>query len=171
MIKRKAGAFGASSGAQICMYLAFHDEMAKRGSTDPVERESTRISCVVSNGGQTTMDVYIWEEWVPGYEAKGNIYELFGVQTEAAYQKAVRDISAINLVSRDDPPIDMTYKMAPGDPIPDPEDQMAWELHHVNFGIKLKEKMDKLRVEAALEYPGVQAAYNSTVHFFTEKLK
>jgi hypothetical protein len=66
----------------------------------------------------------------------------------------------------------MTYKMAPGDPIPNnPEDQRGWELHHVNFGIKLKEKMDALGVEADLKYPGVQSVYDSTIHFFTVKLK
>jgi acetyl esterase/lipase len=54
--KTRTGAFGASAGAQICMWLAFHDEMADPGSPDPLARESTRLSCVATRGGQTTMD-------------------------------------------------------------------------------------------------------------------
>jgi len=38
--KTRVGAFGGSAGAQICMWLAFHDEMADPKSADPVERRT-----------------------------------------------------------------------------------------------------------------------------------
>ncbi|MEE9365685.1 MAG: alpha/beta hydrolase fold domain-containing protein, partial [Dehalococcoidales bacterium] len=41
--KKRIGAFGGSAGAQICMWLAFHEEMAEPSSSDPVERESSRL--------------------------------------------------------------------------------------------------------------------------------
>ena len=38
-------------------------------------------------------------------------------------------------------------------------------------GIKLKEKMDQLGVEANLKYPGVQTKYESPAGFLVGKLK
>ena len=51
--KAKVAAFGGSAGAQICMWLAFADDMAKPNSEDPIGRESTRLTCVATSGGQT----------------------------------------------------------------------------------------------------------------------
>ena len=51
--KDRVAAFGGSAGAQICMWLAFTDEMANPNSTEPIERESTRLTCVATAGGQT----------------------------------------------------------------------------------------------------------------------
>ena len=53
---------GGSAGAQICMWLAFSDEMAKPESANAVERESTRVTCVATKGGQTTMEVFLLAE-------------------------------------------------------------------------------------------------------------
>jgi len=61
-------AFGGSAGAQICMWLAFSDEMANPAASNPIEKESTRLTCVATNGGQTTMDFDLWVEWIPGYD-------------------------------------------------------------------------------------------------------
>ncbi len=55
--KERVAAFGGSAGAQICMWLAFTDDMADPESTDPIERESTRLTCVATAGGQTTNDI------------------------------------------------------------------------------------------------------------------
>jgi hypothetical protein len=38
------------------------------------------------------------------------------------------------------------------------------------FGVKLKEKMDELGVEADLKHPGASAKYESIPQFFKEKL-
>ena len=57
----RVAAFGGSAGAQICMWLAYSDDMADTTSNDPVERESTRLLCVATVGGQTSAerDFYI----------------------------------------------------------------------------------------------------------------
>ena len=59
--KDRVAAFGGSAGAQICMWLAYTDDMAKSGSKDPIERESTRLICVATSGGQTTNDIEFWK--------------------------------------------------------------------------------------------------------------
>jgi len=171
--KKRIGAFGGSAGAQICMWLAFHDEMADPQSRDPLKRESSRLTCVATNGGQTTMNVAWWKKWVPGYgEPHRSPNEVFGDVTDEELGRIVADISALSLITKDDPPIFMSYGMAPDAPAPgDPARARGWKVHHVIFGIKLKEKMDSLGVEADLRYPGAETRYGSIADFFIAKLR
>jgi acetyl esterase len=170
--KTRFGAFGGSAGAQLSMWLAFHDEMAQPESSDAIERESTRLACVATNGGQTTMDFDLWQKWIPGYDAPHrDPHEAFDVDSKEELQKIVADVSALDLISADDPPIFMTYGMSPDAPVPtDPKRAQGWKVHHVMFGIKLKEKMDGLGVEADLKYPGSRSTYSSVSQFFKAKL-
>jgi acetyl esterase len=170
--KTRVGAFGGSAGAQLCMYLAFHDEMAKPGSDDPVERESTRLTCIATNGGQTTMDVDWWQKHVPDYTAPHRDFlEGFGVKTQEDFQQKVAQVSALSLITKDDPPIFMSYLMQPDDPVPpDLEQARRWKVHHVIFGIELKKRMDALGIEADLEYPGAKTIYRSPAEFIISKL-
>jgi len=171
--KTRVGAFGGSAGAQICMWLAFHDEMADTSSPDPMKRESSRLTCVATNGGQTTMDFNWWMRWVPGYEKPHrDRAEAFGDITDEEFDKVIQDISALYLISTDDPPIFMSYGMKPDDPVPtDAKRAQGWKVHHVVFGVKLKEKMDELGIEADLKYPGAKTTYRSIPGFFIKKLK
>ena len=171
--KTRVGAFGGSAGAQICMWLAFHDEMADPKSTDPIERESTRLTCVATNGGQTTMHFDWWMKHIPGYDKPHrDPYESFDVKNEEELRKLVAEVSALSLISADDPPIHMQYAQNPADPVPaNPEKARGWKVHHVMFGVKLKEKMDELGVEANLRYPRAPAGrYESREDFFIRKL-
>lgn len=170
--KTRVGAFGGSAGAQLCMWLAFHDEMADPASTDPVERESTRLACVAANGGQTTMDFDWWKKWIPGYEKPHrDPFEAFEATTQQQLRELIAEVSALSLITADDPPIHMSYGMAPDDPVPaDPQRARGWKVHHVMFGVKLKEKMDALGVEADLKYRGASSTYTSVAHFLKTKL-
>lgn len=170
--KSRVGAYGGSAGAQLCMYLAFHDDMAKPDSSDPIERESTRLCCVATSGGQTTMDVQWWKQHIPGYATPHrDFYESLGADTKEAYLQTVAEISALSLISKDDAPIYMSYGNAPGDPVPtDPRKAGNWKVHNVAFGVALKQKMDALGVEADLAYPGSKNKYRNMVDFFKAKL-
>jgi len=167
------GAYGGSAGAQLCMWLALHDDMANPDSDDPVERYSTRLTCVATMGGQTTMDLEWWKRHIPGYSRPHRSWhELFGSDDPAVIRRVVRDISALELASADDPPIFMTYSMRPdAKPPANPRRARGWRVHHVNFGIALKEKLDRLGVEAHLMYPGVHdLPYRSVPEFLIRKL-
>jgi acetyl esterase/lipase len=168
---KRVGAFGGSAGAQLCMWLAFHDEMAQPDSPDPIERESTRLACVATNGGQTTMDFDWWQQWIPGYDAPHrDPLEAFEATAEEELRKLVEEVSALSLISADDPPIFMSYGMPPDAPIPaDPKRARGWKVHHVMFGVKLKEKMDELGIEAELRYPSASSKYGSVAEFFRAK--
>jgi hypothetical protein len=171
--KKRVGAFGGSAGAQLSMYLAFHDEMADPKSKDPIARESTRLTCVATNGGQTTLDFDWWKENVPGYKKlHRDPLKAFDAKTVESYKKQIPDVSALFLISKDDPPIFMAYGMKPDDPAPaNVLRAHNWSVHHVIFGIKLQEKTDELGVEADLKYPGAKTKYRSIADFFGKKLK
>jgi hypothetical protein len=169
--KTRIGAFGGSAGAQLCMYLGFHDDMANPESDDPITRESTRLTCVATSGGQTTMDFAWWRENVPGYDQPHrDISTIFDADTPEGTKKIVAEISALALISEDDPPIFMSYGMKPDDPVPTGDRARGWKVHHVIFGVKLKEKMDALDVEADLQYPGARTKYASRERFLITKL-
>jgi hypothetical protein len=170
--KTRVGAFGGSAGAQLCMYLAFHNDMAKPDSDDPLERESTRLTCVATNGGQTTMDVDWWKKHIPAYTVPHRDFrEVFGEKTPAEYQQMVSEISALSLITKDDPPIFMSYIMQPDESVPpNAEQARRWKVHHVVFGIELKKRMDALGIEADLEYPGATTSNQSPAEFFIAKL-
>ncbi len=171
--KSRVGAFGGSAGAQLAMYLAFHDEMARPDSTDPVERESTRLAAVATTGGQTTLDRDWWKQNIPGYTRQHRpTSEYFGSLSLEEVRAIVRDVSALSLISAGGPPIFMSYAMAPGSTRPAGRaESEAWMVHHVNFGLALKKIMDSLGVEADLKYPGAKPVYQSIPDFFIRKFR
>lgn len=186
----RVAAFGGSAGAQICMWLAYSDDMADATSDDPVERESTRLLCVATAGGQTSAerDFYIdnilplmgenvpIEVLVKSFNGENDPEEIrmkmWGADSLEEVDEATRKCSALRLISPDDPPIFMSYGMAPDakKPSGDKDRLRGWLIHHVVFGTKLKEKADELGVEADLSYPGSGSKYPSDVAFFRDKL-
>ena len=169
---RRFGAFGGSAGAQICMHLAFHEEMADPNSESRLEQQSTRLQCVATNGGQTTMEFNWWFDHIPGYERPHRpATEYFGEISGLERDRVIRDISALRLLSKDDPPIFMQYGMAPDAPQPkEPARVQGWRVHHVNFGIALLNQAKELGVSAYLKHPGADARFSSDIDFFRERL-
>jgi acetyl esterase len=187
--KSRVAAFGGSAGAQICMWLAYSDDMAKAKSKDPIERESTRLTCVATTGGQTTNQTEFWKEMITDImgskiEAEGFVRPLdglvdpekirmatWGASTLEEMNQTLSRHSALSLISEDDPPIFMSYGMPPSAKPPTDRNRLrGWIIHHVNLGIALKEKTDALELEAHLKYPGAELKYPSQIEFLVDKL-
>ena len=176
--KHRVGAYGGSAGAMISMWLGFHDDMADPESVDPILRESTRLTCVATQGGQITFDRHWMEQSIPGNRIHKNpaFTRLFGVQKledldRPEIRKWVKELSPITHLSVDDIPVYMEYSMSPSDPIPDdPAKIKPWALHHVVFGLTLKVRMDALGLESYLKYPGQDAGYRNIPEFFQAQL-
>ena len=186
----RVAAFGGSAGAQICMWLAYSDDMADATSDDPVERESTRLLCVATAGGQTSAEREFYIEnilpllgenvpvdvLVKSFNGENDPekirMKIWGADTLEEVDETTKQCSALRLISPDDPPIFMSYGMAPdaNKPSGDKNRLRGWLIHHVVFGTKLKEKADELGVEADLSYPGSGSKYPSEVAFFRDKL-
>lgn len=169
----RIAAYGGSAGAQLSMYLAFHDDAAEPQSKDPIARQSTRLIAVATSGGQTTMDLDWWTKNIPGYDQHHrDLSEYFGDISDRERSTVIHDISAIDLMSDDDPPIFMSYAMTPDDPVPDdPKKAQNWKIHHVKFGQALLAKAKKLGVDAHLRYRGAAVDYPGQDEFFIDKLK
>ena len=187
--KSRVAAFGGSAGAQICMWLAYSDDMAKPKSKDAIKRESTRLTCVATTGGQTTNQSEFWKEMItelmgPQIETEGFVRPLgalvdpekvrmatWGASSLEEAGRIASQHSALSIISKDDPPIFMSYGMPPSAKPPTDRNRVrGWLIHHVNLGIALKEKTDALKLEAHLKYPGAELKYPSQVEFFVDKL-
>lgn len=168
----RVAVWGGSAGAQISLYLGFHDDLADPKSADPVARESTRVTCVGSANGQATIDPEWMMKWIPGYtKPDRDVGALFGVKGRDALVRALSEVAAISLLTADDPPVMMTYGMAPDDPPPaDPKKVTGWQVHHVMFGVKLKERMDELGIESHLKYPKSKTKYPDSIAFMIDQL-
>ncbi len=109
----RIGATGGSAGGCSSLWLAFHDDMADPSSSDPVARQSTRLTCAAVNGAQVSLDPKELREWLPNYTYGAHAFGLPNL--EAVEQERDRiaawiaEYSPINHVSKDDPPIGLYY--------------------------------------------------------------
>ena len=151
------GATGASAGAGISLWIAFHEDMAEPRSPDPVRRQSTRLQAVAVAGAQTTYDpreiARIVGEAAARHPALEPFYGLYGeeLKTEKAY-RMFADASPVTHLTPDDPPVLLLY-FEPDKPLP-PDAKPGDGIHHPRFGLYLKERMDKLGIECVVRYPG-----------------
>ncbi len=154
--EERVAAFGGSAGAGISLWLAFHDDMADPSSDDPISRQSTRLTCVGSLGGQTTYDPRVIREWVGGRAHEHpSIYLCYGIKNLDEIDDASRvplydEVSAIKHLTADDPPVIMFYN-EPNGPLP-ADAKPGQGIHHPVFGLKLKEAMDRLGIEAVYHH-------------------
>jgi acetyl esterase len=170
---RRVGATGGSAGAGTSLWIGFHDEMADPTSSDPVLRQSTRLTCMAVTGAQSSYDPRVIRSWVGESAANHPALEgFFGVkpderETPKAHQR-YEAASAINHLTRDDPPVYAFYSEARVLP---PDARPGVGIHHINFGLKLKERMDELRIECTVRHRDEGAnADPEMIAFFTRHL-
>jgi acetyl esterase/lipase len=171
---KRVAATGGSAGAGTSLWLGFHDDMADPKSDDPVLRQSTRLSCMVVNGAQSSYDLRDIKKWIGESAAKHPAFPgFYGLKEEELdtpkAHKLFEAASAINYLTKDDPPVYALYNEArelPANPRP------GQGVHHINFGYRLKEKMDKLGIECIVRH--VDEGKNpdeESIAFFVKYLK
>lgn len=179
---QRIGATGGSAGACTSLWLAFHDDLAKPGESDPVAKQSTRLACAAVVGAQTSLDPKEVREWIPnaiygghafGFTRKGRARPAEFEELLTNREKVmpwIAEYSPISLVSKDDPPIYLDYPRQKSPPSagkeePDPT-------HSAMYGVKLAEKLKATGVEGVLAYPGGEEnKYGSPTKFLIMKLK
>src|SRR5262245_19887460 len=151
---KRIAASGGSAGAGTSLWLGLHDDMAYPNNSDPLLRESTRLSCTVVFGAQSSYDPRLIKKLVGGraheHVALPGFYGLKPeeFETEKAY-KLYEASSAINYLTRDDPPVYAFYNEArklPENPQP------GQGIHSINFGTYMKERMDPLGIECVVRH-------------------
>jgi len=168
---------GSSAGAVISMWVAYHEDMAKPKSTDPVERFSTRVTCILPQSGPTTLDPKVILKRIGGNPTITDaLLPFFGVRSLRELdtpdkQKLVADASPITHVTKDAPPTFMQYVFPLGG-TPLPEDTpINTSIHHSEFGVILKEKLDAVGVENVLQTAGDGSDPQALWGFLVKHLK
>ncbi len=146
---------GGSAGAGISLWLAFHDDLADPKSDDPVARQSTRLACAAVQGAQASYD----PRWIKKHVG-GRAHEhpalppFYGLKPEEMdtpkAHKLFEEAAAINYITKDDVSVFLFYSEPKG---PLPADAKPGQgIHHPNFGIALKEKLEPLGIECILRH-------------------
>lgn len=174
--KNRIALTGGSAGACTSMWILLHDDLANPKSSDPVERESTRVSAAAVVAGQTSIDPQVIEGWVgPNVLKHRMIWMAVGEKTMAdalknydKHHPLYVEFSPYNHVDGQDPPLFMTY----GNDMTLPSKDAGHGIHHPLFGVKMKEKSDLVGHECYLLIPGVSTPekYVSADAFLTAKL-
>lgn len=66
----RIGSTGGSAGAGTSLWIGFHDDMADPKSSDPVLRESTRLTCMAVTAAQSSYAPRVIKEWIGESAAK-----------------------------------------------------------------------------------------------------
>ncbi len=169
----RIGSTGGSAGAGTSLWIGFHDDMADPKNTDPVLRQSTRLTCMAVSGPQSTYDPRVIKEWVGESAAKHPALQGFyglkpdELDTPKAH-KLYEGASPINYLTKDDPPVYAFYGevgVIPADAKP------GQGIHHINFGLRLKETMDTLKIECTIRSRKERAdPEQEMVEFFVKHL-
>lgn len=167
---------GGSAGACTSMWLLLHDDLADPDAEDPVKRESTRVTAAAVAGGQTSIDPKVIEGWLGPNVLKHRMINMAVGETtiEGAlanydkYRDLYVEFSPYNHIDKSDPPLLMTY----GGDMTLPSKNAGHGIHHPVYGVKVKEKADKVGMECHLLIPGHSTSeqYTSPNQFLMDKL-
>lgn len=145
----RIAATGGSAGAGMSLWLGFHDDMADPDSPDPVERQSTRLTCMAVDQGQSSYDLRFIRDLVPELDTWkcGPLEKLFDIDADELDELPVEkyalmeEVSALPHLTKDDTsPVLLTYVSALDTPVTD----RSIGIHHARFGYALKNAMDEL---------------------------
>ncbi|MDC0273392.1 alpha/beta hydrolase [Planctomycetaceae bacterium] len=148
---------GGSAGACTSMWMLFHDDLADPTSDDPVKHHSTRVTAAAVNAGQVSIDPPQCQEWLgDGVLLHRMIWTSVGAKNMAEawakyeqYKPLYQEFTPYNHLTKGDPPLLMTY----GTDMSLPSKTAGHGIHHPVYGVKMKEKADKLGVECHLLIP------------------
>ncbi|MDR2676366.1 MAG: alpha/beta hydrolase [Opitutaceae bacterium] len=149
---KRTAAFGASAGAGISLWLAFHDDLADPQNPDPVLRHSTRLTCAGSINGQCTYDPFVIRKWIGEPAFRHSVFlAAYGVKThddlaDPKLRPLIKEMAAITHLSSDDPPVFQTAR-EPDAPLPSDDLPRGTGMHHPIFAHKLKAALDFLHIE------------------------
>lgn len=162
----RVGLIGESSGAFNSLWVSAHSDLAKSNSSDPVERESTRVKFAVLQGCQTTLTLADLPEALPTapdiWRTLPNMfdhqfYEDLGIDmtnevANSVLKEEMPIASPINHVTADDPPYLLQYYQVNSTYDPADTTSKLQHLHHPSFGeFLIKKKLKPLGMEYQFE--------------------
>jgi len=168
---------GGSAGAVICLWIAYRDDGKKPDSEDPIERMSTRVTCILPTNVPTTLDPKVILEKVGGSsKIHPAMLPFWGIESLAELQNPekaalLKDSDPFTHISADDPP---TYCLFTSEmtktPLPADTD-FGTSIHHPKFGVLLKEQLDAVGVDAIVQWKGDGKPQHGPFQFLLDHLK
>jgi acetyl esterase len=171
---KRVAASGGSAGAGTSLWIGFHDDLADPKSDDPVLRESTRLSCMVVMGAQSTYDPRTIKKIIGGraheHPALQGFYGLKDDELDSdKAHKLYEQAAPITYLNAGDPPV-LAFYNEPRGPLPD-DARPGQGIHHINFGTYLKERMDPLKIECLIRHSDEKPDLNrESVEFLRKHL-
>lgn len=136
--KTRFASMGGSAGAGTSLWLATHDDLADPNASDPVLRESTRLSCAVCNSTQATYNLTRWASFLgpakPEFntsEAEGALFYHLSSVADFATDKGkavLQECDMLHWITKDDPPLFLSNPQV----VPAPTNRGEWLhcIHH-----------------------------------------
>ncbi len=169
---------GMSAGAGIALWIAFRPDLADHGSPDPVLRQSTRVSAVVTGNAQATYDPAEIEAGLHTRQVPDFLAKLFGAASVAAlgevrFAQAEHDASPTANMHAGEPPLLAYYTAAPT-PLPPGSPPQVY-IHHPEQGALLQATARREGADLILrnvtDYPqGWQGFLSEVADFINAKL-
>ena len=109
----RIAALGGSAGAHLGAWVALHDDLARPDSADPVERQSSRLTCFVALWGPMDLTrvrpTQLAQQPLRGQDFANAFTAAFGCTAEQYEQdpvarQRIRDASPVFLAGSNDPP-------------------------------------------------------------------
>ena len=136
---------GGSAGGCMSVWLAVHDDLADPKAEDPVARISTRVSCVIGYGAQTSLDPEEIFEKIGGKPSiHPSLLPFYGAHSReelnSPEKKAlIEEATALHHVGPGDPPMQLRYGGTLSSAPLSEDASIGRSIHHPMFGKLLKE--------------------------------
>lgn len=171
----RMGAVGVSAGGCSALWLACHDDLAAPQDLDPVRRQSTRLQVAVGYSPQTSLDPkevvgWIGEEVLKHPMIQRAIGAKKRVDIVGRYEEhgaLLREFSPLAHVSKDDPPMLLTFPSMGPLPAANPGNA----IHHAVFGLKLQQAAAAVGVECVLRLEDAPGAAPTPAAFLVRHLQ
>jgi acetyl esterase/lipase len=167
---KRVAATGGSAGAGISLWLGFHADLADPKSSDPVARESTRLTCILPTQMQCTYDPRVIKTLIPGnaYDVSA-IKFLYGLPVTFNWDKDAISPELDALIKDAAPITHLTKNAPPVFAVSDKSSDVPGNIHNANFARHLKKLMDGLGVECVIhldtDFANQQAAMEEKIAF------
>jgi len=174
----KVALSGSSAGAVMALWIGTRDDMRIPDSKDPIERISTRVTCLIPTDVPTTLHPKLILERIGGSpELHPAFLPFFQIKKIADLEKnpekaaLLRYADPFTHLSADDPPTFTVFNRERCK-VPVPADaNVNLSIHHPEFGFMLKEKLDALGVEAHVQHKGDGQDPATFIRFVLKQLK
>ena len=163
---------GASQGSLPALYVACSGEKANPAAADPVERMSTKVTCVAALISQPSLDPKQMQEWVPGVKWGA---PALGCDFDTSLQKRdqllpiIKQWSPDELIDSSAPPI--FFLNSWGLTKPATVEEMPYLVHSPLWALGFQKLAQSRGATVYVDYPGHSPEkYNDVWDFLVQEL-